>query len=376
MPTKKTESNHRRAFTPNKRLFFLISGLVLIGIALTIGFVLIQNWEEAKSASIVAGKYGSSNADEPDLVYEGVGYNLKDNIETTLIMGIDKFEDTGEKDEKVSRNPSQCDFLTLLVTDKTTGNSRMIQLNRDTMVDVDVLGFFNDVISTDKMQLALAHSYGSGDRDSARNAMRSVSRLFSNVPIDHFVALTMDAVANLNDAIGGVPVLVEEDFSKVDPSLVMGETITLKGDQSLHYVRGRTGVDNGTNEERMARQQKYMNSFYKTLAKAMDEGKVSMTKLLTDVSPYMTSDLSVNGLNDVLTTAMEHSQPNIEVLQGTAKMGAKYVEFYPDQDALMEETISLFFEPAPSSPQPGQSPNSPDIQAINNPDSQNTENNK
>ena len=334
---KKAESSKRRAFTPDKRLFFLVSGIVLIGVSLVCLFYVVRSWEESKSAEAVSEALKNQDENGPALVYEGTGYDLKDNVETTLIMGIDKNSDNDQSEANLSKNYSQCDFLTLLVTDKTTGQSRMILLNRDTMVDVDRLTDKGEKADTQKMQLALAHSYGSGEKDISRNAMRSVSRLFSNAPIDHFVTLTMDAVPALNDAVGGVPVLVEEDFSEVDPTLVQGETITLEGQHALN---------NSTNEEIMARQQKYMDSFYDTLKEAMENGKVDLMSLLTNVSPYMTSDLSVTKLNDIFTKALENSDPDMEVIPGQSVLGEKYIELYPDEKALMDKTISLFFTPA------------------------------
>ncbi|MCF0258660.1 MAG: LCP family protein [Erysipelotrichaceae bacterium] len=299
-----------------------------------------------------AGGTGNSEntvQSESNLVYEGVEYTPKKRVETTLIMGIDVYSDELSVQQDSDAGVTRCDFLAMLVTDKNTGESRLIHLNRDMMADVDLLGSRNEILDTQKMQLCLAHAYGTDERASARNTMHAVSRLFANAKIDHFITLTMDAVPALNDAVGGVPVLVEEDFSQIDPSLVKGETVTLKGEQALNYVRGRQNVDNGTNEQRMARQRKYMASLFSTLSSALENGKVSITSLLTDVNPYMTSDMSVTKLNEMFKTVMENPKSEIEVIEGQAQMGKEFVEFHPDEKALMEKTISLFYEPVKNS---------------------------
>ena len=61
--------------------------------------------------------------------------------------------------------------------------------------------------------------------------------------IDHYVALSMDAVPVINDAVGGVAVRCMDDLTAYDPSLTEGAEITLMGDQALYYVRARMNAD-------------------------------------------------------------------------------------------------------------------------------------
>ena len=65
--------------------------------------------------------------------------------------------------------------------------------------------------------------------------------------------MNMDAIATMNDAVGGVKVTVTEDFSKVDPTIPMGEAI-LRGQQAINYVRTRKNVGDQLNLSRIERQ--------------------------------------------------------------------------------------------------------------------------
>lgn len=69
------------------------------------------------------------------IYYDNQWYRLKDNLETVLIMGEDKFE-AGEDDADYV-NTRQTDFLLLLILDKTNRSSQILQLNRDTMTDIE-----------------------------------------------------------------------------------------------------------------------------------------------------------------------------------------------------------------------------------------------
>ena len=65
----------------------------------------------------------------------------------------------------------------------------------------------------------------------------------------------------MNDMVGGVTVTIEDDFSEVDPTLKMGETVTLMGEHAENYVRQRKEVADGRNESRMQRQSSYEEAF-------------------------------------------------------------------------------------------------------------------
>ena len=98
--------------------------------------------------------------------YNGGWYARRNDLETVLLMGLDKYAETEESNYL---NNEQSDFLMLLVINKETGACTPIQLNRDTMTKIQILGVRGDVAGTFTGQLALAHTYGSGERDSCLN---------------------------------------------------------------------------------------------------------------------------------------------------------------------------------------------------------------
>ena len=86
------------------------------------------------------------------------------------------------------------------------------------MTQIRILGVTGEPAGTFTGQLALAHTYGSGEEDSCENTVLAVSNLLYGMEIDHYVSLTMDGVALLNDLVGGVTVEVLDDFSGIDDS--------------------------------------------------------------------------------------------------------------------------------------------------------------
>ena len=106
------------------------------------------------------------------VTFNGKEYVKKNNIETLLVMGLDKFE--GSFSEDSYNNDRQADFLMLFVFDHSANTYSALHINRDTMAQMDILGVSNQKLGTVTQQLALAHTYGDGKDDSCKNTVNAV----------------------------------------------------------------------------------------------------------------------------------------------------------------------------------------------------------
>lgn len=272
---------------------------------------------------------------------DGVWYAPKQNQETMLLIGMDKM-DPLEASESYNNN-AQSDFLLLAIFDNTKETTTLLHINRDTMAQIPVLGVTGQPAGSITGQLALAHTYGSGLQDSCVNTVNAVSDFLYGIKIDHYVAMTMGAVPYINDLVGGVPVTVLDDFSGIDDSLIEGETITLKGEQALHYVRIRGGLEDSSNLNRMKRQQQYLESMAEQIGKLDEDFSVSPQQIST-ISKYIISDCSIDTLSRMAEQFVDYPLQEMQDIQGEAIVGEEYVEFYVDESALQEQILDLFYE--------------------------------
>ncbi|MCD8375356.1 MAG: LCP family protein [Oscillospiraceae bacterium] len=219
-------------------------------LAAAAGALLLWHWQSGSQAQAEPSD-GEEETEDGDVYYNGAWYVENSNLETILLIGIDKFED--DLDQYGYINSQQADFLLLLIFDRESGDCTALQINRDIMTEITVLGVTGDQAGTVTAQLALAHTYGSGGSDSCVNTVKAVSNLLYGVDVDHYAAVTMDAVPIINDLAGGVTLTVMDDLTLYDEALVEGEEITLTGDQALTYVRARFYIADGTNLHRMER---------------------------------------------------------------------------------------------------------------------------
>ena len=294
----------------------------------------------------------SEMTEEEGLTYfDGSWYRQRDDLETVLLLGLDQMEQPQSADGY--RNDMQVDFLLLLVIDEGQKSCQMLQLNRDTMTEIPILGVAGDEAGSFTGQLALAHTYGSGKADSCFNAAKAVSDLLYGVPVDHFVSMTMDGVARINDLAGGVTVRIEDDFSQVDPSLTEGSQICLSGSQALTYVRARGGMEDSSNLQRMRRQRTYMQALYEKVKTCVEEDENFMTEAAARLSDCMVSDYTANQLAALGNLLSACSMGEILPLEGSAKQGKEFMEFYVDEEALQQTVITLFYEAAEADQQAG-----------------------
>lgn len=278
--------------------------------------------------------------EESQIFYKGNWYTQRKDVETLLLIGVDKYE-MAESEYYV--NNQQSDFLLLLVYDKTAHTCKALPLNRDTVTKITRLGLGGAYAGTYDAQLALAYTYGSGRQDSGRNTVEAVSNLLYGADISHFISLSMEGVAVLNDAVGGVTVTVKDDFSGVTDALPMGETVTLHGDDALTFVRSRGGMAEPTNINRMARQRQYMDGLLERLRSCMQDDDF-MLQLVTDINEYMVSDCTVNQLSTLSTEIANSEVSVLDAPAGESKEVNGYMQFHVDEDALKQTVIDLFYQ--------------------------------
>lgn len=259
-----------------------------------------------------------------------------------LVMGIDQYGPV--ESSNYYRNNGSADSIMLLVFDETSEECTVLYLNRDTMVDMDVLGVKGQYAGTTYGQLALAHTYGTGLEDSCENMRNTLENFIHGLTIDYYVAMNMDAIPILNDSVGGVTVTVVDDFSKVNPSITKGE-LTLQGEQVIDFVRTRKDVGDQKNVTRMERQKEYVDNFLKALHQKEHEDVNFLMNVYADISPYIVTDCSAETLSGMLDRYVDFSVKEVVTPAGENIVADGHYEFHADKEELDALILRLFYAP-------------------------------
>lgn len=320
----------------------LLWKLVLSVFALVLVCVILFSGLQILESTVFYGSREMEVSVRKTVTKDGVDYFPRQDITTILVMGIDQ---TGpvQLSEEPNRG-SPVDMLAVLVLDEKTQRCRVLNLNRDTMLEMPMLNDQGREDGTFFGQLAYSHTYGRGGEDSCENTRKAVSNFLYGITPDYYIAINLDAVPLLNDAVGGVTVQVRDDFSKVDSTIPMG-TVTLQGSQALSFVQSRGGVGDELNLSRMERQQEYMNAFVKAFAEKQNSSDTFLLKTYDALAPYLVSDLPVNTLSALLERCEGYVVEDAVSLKGENVLGEQYYEFYPDEAQLEALILELFYAP-------------------------------
>ena len=315
----------------------IIVALVSLTLLVGSGLLILHEWEKSRNT------FPEHSFGDTTVVYDDKEYTLKNNVETFLVIGLDKFD--GEASADSYNNDKQADFLMLFVFDNEKKQCSAIQINRDTITDVNVLGLNGNKVDTQKKQIALAHTHGNGKDVSCRNTAESVSSLLLGMKINHYVSATMDTVVKLNDLVGGVEVTVNDDFSGIDDTLIKGEKVLLTGEHALNFVRTRQGLEDNTNSTRMLRQQEYINGLYDKFRECVENDDEFIITASLELSDHIISDRSVTQLQTLADKFNAYEFLGIKSIEGESVKGEQFMEFYPDEEFVQKMVIELFYEP-------------------------------
>ncbi len=334
----------RKKRLSGRRIAAILVGAALVYAGVLLGVHAIGDRLEKKDAKEPTGSLdGRFASDAPTLEYAGRTWTYRErDLTNLLLIGID-WDDT--EPEASERYSGQSDFLVLLTIDKKNKTVTTLQLDRDTITDVRVYALFGDYTGVQQMQLCLSHAYGKDQQENCENTVWAVSNLLAGVPVDGYLTLDMSSIAILNDALGGVTVTLEEDFSALDPEMTKGATLTLHGQQAEHFVRGRRNVGDGTNAARMKRQQAFIRGAEELLVQGMSEDLDFIDKLYDTLGDHMVTSFRRGWLVNTAYKSKDYQRKDTLTPAGSHIVGADgFMEFHVDQEALSEMLTELFFE--------------------------------
>lgn len=324
----------------NKTVFHAVAALLAV---LAVVLVLYGGgrWLE-KRAEKPETRTQLPQADQETVEVDGVTYRKKSRLTTILVMGVD--HDT--QDSYEYRKAGQADFLRLVVLDDADKTVQQLQIDRDTITPVTVLGLLGDRYEPVTQQICLGYAFGDGRQTSCEVTVEAVENLLGGQTIDQYLAMGLDGISTLNDLAGGVTVTLEDDFSAADPAMTKGATLTLQGDQAEIFVRRRMDIGEGTNEARMVRQEEYLAQLSAQLESRVQQDQQFTAQVYDALQPYLVTDLAKGQLvNEVWAAKDDTVEPAI-ALEGEHKVAEDgFTEFYPTEASIQKAVLTLFWEP-------------------------------
>lgn len=282
---------------------------------------------------------GARNPDEELSNKYEAEYNR--SLENFVLLGIDK-QELGESD--YYRTGGQSDVITVLSINPDTKEYFLLLVNRDLAVPVENYATNGGSYGVVDEQIALSYAYGDGGRASGRNVEKSLNWLLGeDIKFSGYIAAPIPIVGKVADGVGGVEVTVKDDFSGVDDTLIVGETVNLTGIHAENYVRARMYMkESNTNALRMNRQIEFMESF-------INKAKTEMTAqqlidLYADVLDMVVTDMSNSEITGLILNCHDYKLSGVYRIDGTEgeRLHDARCTYY-DPEEVKELVLSLYY---------------------------------
>lgn len=309
--------------------------ILIGGVGYTVFFTDKSENEKDDKSSESELKEETSNSDK--IVVDGVEYRPNTNLQTILFMGIDK-QAKGVDGSRPGEN-GQSDSLNLLIVDRETKQAKILQINRDSMVDVEVYSVDGVKNRTESMQIALQYAYGDGEEQSCRLTAERVSELLYGVDVQSYLSLTLEGMIEIADAIGGVQMTIPEDYTAIDPAFVKGATITMDGKLVEKYVRTRDIDELDSNLDRMKRQQQFMNALIQKIQGM--EGQAQYMSLYQKMEPYMVTNMTAE---EMLALKEYHIDDQTMEVPGEVIYKDGHAQYIVDNESLQKNVLKIFYK--------------------------------
>ncbi|MCD8369685.1 MAG: LCP family protein [Clostridiales bacterium] len=310
--------------------------------------------QTAENDQISEAFSGTDSGDWPDLSettveWEDKTWRRSSNVKAILCMGVDRSDELTEyRSLTVEGNAGQSDGIFLLAWDSARGQIRLLMIPRDTMTEITALNDDGSLRGKEVDHLTLAYAYGDGREMSCDNMVESVSNLLLNLPIDFYLAVDIQVINILNDAVGGVTVTVPTaGMEQTDPDFVKGETITLHGSQAEHFVRYRDIKTANSALTRMSQHRQFIQGFFDAVSEQAKEDSGVVAALFEQIQNYMVTNMRKE---EYLKTAMDVlmgegiPEDGYYTLPGMGFTTNEYDEYYADTEQMIPLLLNLFFQ--------------------------------
>ena len=288
------------------------------------------------------------------IIHNGKIYEFNKNITAILCMGIDREE--LKEGETLGAN-GQADANFLMTIDTASGKVKAIAINRDTMVEMAAYSTSGKYLGTKKQQLCLSYAAGDGKKKSCENMVDSVSNLFYGIPISAFIAIDLQAIGIMNEAVGNNITVTSPDsfYSGIyGVSFEAGKEVVLDTPKkAAAFVRQRDITKLDSNVTRMARQKQYLQKFSATAIKKTKENITFPITLYNLIADYNVNNMTVPKLSYLTSRVVGGMKaPKVEFLSVAGELkeaevlkdGERKAEFHVDEQKLFELILDVFYD--------------------------------
>ncbi|MFD7894448.1 LCP family protein [Streptomyces sp. NPDC059743] len=230
-----------------------------------------------------------------------------------LLIGSDSR--SGEGNDKYGRDDSgsqRSDTTILLHLAADRQSATAVSIPRDLMVDIPSCRKPDGTRTTDQFaQFNWAFQFG-----GTACTIRTIEKL-TGIRVDHHMVVDFSGFKDIVDAVDGVEVCLKEPVDDIQAQLELpAGTQTLDGEQALGFVRARHGIGDGSDTQRMERQQRFLGALFKKVqSNGVLLNPTRLYPVLDAATKSITTDPGLASLTDLYDLARSMQSVPVEKVQ-------------------------------------------------------------
>ncbi|MGW7662786.1 LCP family protein [Streptomyces sp. NPDC054756] len=257
-----------------------------------------------------------------------------------LVIGSDSRAGDGNRRYGRDSGSERSDTTILLHLSADHRSATAVSIPRDLMVDVP--GCRREGGGRSRPMFAMFnHAFQVG---GSACTIRTVERM-TNIRVDHHMVVDFHGFKEMVDAVDGVEIcLAKPIHDKAARLRLPAGKVTLDGEQALGYVRARKSLGNGSDTDRMERQQRFLAALvHKVQSNDVLLNPVRLYPVLDAATSSLTTDpalASLRGLYDLVRGVRDIPTERVQFLTVPRE---SYV-YNANRDQLVEPEAQRLFE--------------------------------
>ena len=312
----------------------LLTIVLVIGIAYVAGRQIETAGHRGKT---VRGDLNERFAQQSSVFIQGKSYQYKEGLKNFLLMGTADMstltEAPGPREQDIVSH--QAVFLLLLSVNDLEKTVTALHIDGSTVVESASLDRNHYAPNIGYMPISWVYGLGDSEEQGRELVVEATRKLLQGVPIDAYVALSLNSLPQINDMLGGVAVAASEPelvaLLQADPG--SGQLITLSGVQAAALMYAGPYTDAS---QRARGQQMYVNGLLEALASQLSKDPAITRELFDTLAGQVVTNLNRGQLISEFAQMAQYRKVTIEGLEGESYFEPNGVDaFIVDEDALI-----------------------------------------
>ncbi|MFG1668571.1 LCP family protein [Streptomyces sp. Y7] len=266
--------------------------------------------------------------------------SLVRGAQNILVIGSDSRAGSGNRRYGKDSGTERSDTTILLHLSSGRRSATAVSIPRDLMVDVPGCRR-PDGRRSEPMFAMFNYAFQVG---GSACTVRTVERL-TNIRMDHHMVIDFHGFKEMVDALDGVEICLAKPINDKAAKLRLpAGKVTLDGEQALGYVRARKSLGNGSDTDRMDRQQRFLAALvHKAQSNDVLLNPVRLYPVLDAATSSLTTDPALASLRGLYELARGVRDIPTERVQFLTVPRESYV-YNANRDQLVEPEAERLFE--------------------------------